>query len=110
MGKEVNMKTKEIKIGVCKGRHEMPCDMYVFNEISDPTDVLWMKFESLRFFVNNFGDEFSEKGQIETPLKIYVTGLTVALIVVMRFASCFFSDVTLMHYNSKTGEYYPQQL
>ena len=102
---------KEIKIGVCKGRHEMPCDMYVFEEISDPTDVLWMKLESLRFFVNNFGDEFKKREEkIETPLKIYVTGLTVALIEVMRFASCFFSDITLMHYNSKTGDYYPQSI
>lgn len=103
------MKTKEIKIGVCKGHHEMPCDTYVFEEIYDPTDVLWMKLESLRFFVNNFGDEFNKREEkIDIPLKIYVTGLTVALIEVMRFASYFFSDVTLMHYNSKTGDYYPQ--
>ena len=71
MGKESNFMKKEIKIGVCKGRHEMPCDMYVFEEISDPTDVLWMKLESLRFFVNNFGDEFKKREEkIETPLKI----------------------------------------
>lgn len=103
---------KEIKIGVCKGRHEMPCDLFVFeNTIEDPTDVQQIRKKSLHFFTSNFGDDFLKKeGLIDIPLKIYVTGLTVALIEVIRCASYFFSDVTLMHYDTKTGTYYPQDI
>lgn len=102
---------KEIKIGVCKGRHEMPCDMYVFDTIEDPTNAWQIRAKSLRFFTNNFGEEFlREEDKISTPLEIYVTGLTVALIEVMRYANYFFSNVVLMHYDTKTGTYYPQQL
>lgn len=95
---------KTIKIGVCKGRHEMPCDMYVFDSIEDPTNVEEIEKEAKAFFYKNFFNEGVKK------FEIYVTGLTVALIAVMKAADRFCDEIVLMHYDTKTGNYYPQDI
>lgn len=95
---------KAIKIGVCKGRHEMPCDMYVFNEIEDPTNVEVIEEEAIRFFDKNFTSGLTES------VEIYVTGLTVALIVVIKAAFKHCDEIVLMHYDTKAGTYYPQDI
>lgn len=95
---------KTIKIGVCKGRHEMPCDMYVFDTIEDPTNVEKIEKEAVYFFHKNFFNEDIKK------IEIYVTGLTVALMAVMKAASRYCDEMVLMHYDTKTGTYYPQDI
>lgn len=95
---------KIIKIDVCKGRHEMPCDMYVFDSIEDPTNVEEIEKEAKTFFYKNFFNEGVKK------FKIYVTGLTVALIAVMKAADRYCDSIVLMHYDTKTGKYYSQEI
>lgn len=96
---------KTCKIGVCKGRHEMPCDLFVFeNTIEDPTDVEKIEKEAIYFFHKNFFNEGVKK------FEIYVTGLTVALIAVLKAADRFCDEIVLMHYDIKTGNYYPQDI
>lgn len=95
---------EKIKIGVCKGRHEMPCDMYVFDSIEDPTNVEKIEKEAKAFFYKNFFNEGVKK------FEIYVTGLTVALIAVMKAADRYCDNIVLMHYDIKTGKYYPQDI
>lgn len=97
---------KLIKVGVCKGRHEMPCDMFVFeNTIEDPTDTLKLESDAEKFFDANF--------PIVAPddiLEVYVTGLTVALIAVLKIAIKKFKRVHLKHFDTKSGLYYTQTL
>lgn len=114
-----------IKVGVCKGRHEMPCSDYVFDFIEDPTNVNDMRevaikyFFQLReklphkncYFCDENGNDFPV-GKADAKLEIYVTGLTVAVIEVLQAALYYFSgfDITLMHFDAKSGNYYPQRL
>lgn len=114
-----------IKVGVCKGRHEMPCSDYVFEKIEDPTDVnamreiaikyffrLWLKLphKNCTFSDVDCNDVPFEK--VDAQLEIYVTGLTVAVIEVLQAALYYFSgfDIKMMHFDSKSGEYFPQRL
>lgn len=114
-----------IKVGVCKGRHEMPCSDYVFDKIEDPTDVALMRDIANKYFMQFWGkmpfkccyfcdvnsnDVVVQK--IAAELEIYVTGLTVAVIEVLQAALHYFSgyNIKLMHYDASTGNYYPQRL
>lgn len=90
-----------LKIGVCKGRHEMPCNFYVYEQtIEDPTDVTSLDGQAEEFFKRI---ETKEK-----EIEIFVTGLTVALISILKVAVKKYDHVVLMHYDVKTATYYKQ--
>ena len=114
-----------IRVGVCKGRHEMPVENYVFDFIEDPTDVNAMREVAIKYFFRlweklphkncYFCDENGNDvpfGKVDAKIEIYVTGLTVAVIEVLQAALYYFSgfDITLMHFDLKSGEYFPQRL
>lgn len=116
---------KIIRVGVCKGRHEMPCSDYVFDKIEDPTNIEYLRAIAKAYFQMlweccphqkcYYSDEWCMDHyvtKIDAVIEIYVTGLTVAVIETVRAALYYFSgyDVVLMHYDSKTNTYYPQKL
>ncbi len=121
------VKKEEIKLGLCKGRHDIPQaeDGFVFESISDPTDT---KALEKRAFMSLWNVCYrSNKGLMIDPewdgcdmtplifngmlhLNLYVTGLTVALIAVLNVCRREGITVTLWHYNSADGSYYPQQV
>lgn len=94
-----------MNIGLVKGRHTIPnVDRYLFTEIADVTDVKAIE-EAADAAIKAL------PSTISGVLNIYVTGLTVALIAVLnavrrdeRFT------VTLWHFDTATGEYYPQSV
>lgn len=93
-----------LKIGVCKGRHEMPCDFYIFgSEIKDPTDVKSLELEAEASISALVKDS-------NTRLEIYITGLTVAVIAVLKTAIKYSVNVVAMHYDTRTGKYYEQKI
>lgn len=93
-----------LKIGVCKGRHEMPCDFYIFgSEIKDPTDVKSLELEAEASISALVKDS-------NTRLEIYITGLTVAVIAVLKAAIKYSVNVVAMHYDIRTNKYYEQIL
>lgn len=98
---------KKIKsIGVCQGRHEMPCDMFVFDTvIEDPTNTLKLESDAEKFFDANFQNV--ESGDT---IEIYVTGLTVALIAILKVAVKRFERVNLKHFDMKSASYYTQKI
>lgn len=92
---------KNIKVlGLCAGRHELPADVqgYVFNEIIDPTDTLRLADRASAVI-----------GQCDE-LVLYVTGLTVALVEVIKHCQWEGISLTLMHYDRETGNYFPQRV
>ena len=107
-----------IKIGTVKGRHEMPVDYYVFDEI-DPNDVFNFPViqglavaEVLKIF-----DKEIERLDENTTIRIelYVTGLTSATICVLNSIKAITQNdfqkevrVYAMHYDRETGEYCSQ--
>lgn len=93
------MEKKILKIGLCKGRHEIKeVSDYFFDEIKDP-----MNFVGLEKMV---GDKLDNLDYFEE-LHLYVTGLTTALIAVLNVvANC---KVILYHFDRETGEYKDQE-
>lgn len=92
-----------IKVGVCRGRHEMPCDYYVFDsEIKDPTDVELIEVVAEAII--------SSLAKGNKRFEIYVTGLTVAVIAVIKAAIKYSTNVVAMHYDTRTGKYYEQKI
>lgn len=88
-------------IGLCKGRHNIPYvndKNYVFDEIKDVRDTTKLykiAYEKLQGLKNE-------------SIYLYVTGLTVALITVLNVCKFFNINVTLMHYDKDTNEYFEQ--
>lgn len=88
-------------IGLCKGRHNIPYvndENYVFDEIKDIKDIKGLyniAYEKLKELKN-------EK------IYLYVTGLTVALIATLNVCKVFNINVTSMHYDKNTNEYFEQ--
>lgn len=88
------------KMELCKARHEIPqaVDGSIFGNIVDPTDLTAMK------------TVVAEKLQGVSSLELYVTGLTVALVEVINYCHENGVELTLMHYNRDTNDYYSQKV
>lgn len=93
-----------MKIGLVKGRHEIPQvqGKYIFEEDINPVDV-----EGTQLKAFNVLSEIKENDP-QTWLDIYVTGLTMALIATLNAARQLDLNVTLYHFDRETGEYFPQ--
>ena len=81
-----------------KYRHSMPKEASesVFKAVRDPTDL------------NLLMDQAHNALQDCSELKLYVTGLSTALVTVINY--CIFNSIplTLMHHDRKTNTYFPQ--
>lgn len=89
-------------IGLCKGRHELPVDDYVFETIVDPTDYDWM-----RSYAEAVLDDRFERGN-HGAVVLYVTGLTAALGAVVRYCSDRDIPLALQHYDREADAYWSQ--
>ena len=112
---------KRIKVGLIKGRHEMPVSDYIFNEISNVLD-----FQGMRKHINNFinnniniysvygcginqiGYEDVEILTSDTKLVVYVTGLTAVTAELISVCATKGIKLTLMHYDRENNIYIPQ--
>lgn len=70
----------------------------IFGTELDPLDLSGMEREAAKQLRGVF------------TLNLYVTGLTVALVAVLNVCRERKINVTLYHYNRKTGNYYPQEV
>ncbi len=119
---EERKKKMKITTGAIKGRHNLPVNEYVFDEIEDVTDYASIKngvenFLDAHFEVelvpihkgcDCYGDTFHIKEGNQ--LILYVTGLT--CVTAQIIASCFERgiDVKLMHYDVSSNAYVEQML
>lgn len=96
---------KTFEIGVCKGRHEMPCNYYVFEgEIENPMDFDGMTLYAWDKLREILKDSLEKKEKIE--VKLYVTGLTAAVISCLKCLNWLnIETINLMHYDTETGIY-----
>ena len=96
-----------MKLGLIKGRHEIPHveGRYIFVEdYLNPTDVKEAE-----------GKAYSVLAGIKSVypgkhIDLYVTGLTMALIAVLNAAKRHGMTVTLYHFDRETGKYFPQEV
>ena len=87
-----------MKIGLCKGRHEMPVEDYLFPMSINIFDYHDMQERIARKI------PFDYKGCVQ----LYVTGITTAVVEVIKY--CVFHGITLelMHFNRDTNGYVVQ--
>ena len=92
-----------IKCGLCKGRHQIPTNKFIFPAVINPLDLDWQYDTAIK--------SMKELGIMEDgKLELYVTGLTVALITVLSICRSYNISVTLLHYNRNTDDYYKQEI
>lgn len=100
------MAKKIIKLGLCKGRHEIPeISNYIFEMEVNPLDIEGLESQALEIIMKYF-PYYLHEGKLE----LYVTGLTVALISVLNVCKKNGIEVTLFHFNRESGNYYQQQV
>lgn len=96
---------KTLEIGAVRGRHEMPVNKFVFNEAITNFDI-----KAIEDHVNTVLDKevFLCDGETFDAICLYVTGLTVVTVSVVKW--CFNNDVTLslMHYDNEKRDYVEQ--
>lgn len=90
-------------VGLIRGRHNLPphVTQYIWQkDISDVTDIEGME---------QYAEEWVVKARAAW-LTVYVTGLTQALVAVIK--ACYKNHVPLMlmHYNRKTKDYFKQRV
>lgn len=111
----------EIKIGLIKGRHELPVDNYVLDVVDNVLDfetikkAVWDKLTDVTkpFVASGTGinqDDYTDvlvwKSKVH--LNVYVTGLTSVTATVIAFCAYNGVALTLYHYDVASGEYVPQ--
>lgn len=96
-----------MKIGLCKGRHEIPgVELYVFPKeiptelLLDPDGLEKAAMVSLMMQDIELGEQ----------VDLYATGLSVALLATLNALKGMGVACTVYHYNRDNGEYYPQSL
>ena len=123
--KDKTSMTATVNIGVCSGRHEMPVDNFVFNEILDPTDVKTLE-ETASEWYRETVLPLKEEGY-SVDINIYVTGLTVATVAILKVlvhchermtavddndCECIVYDgeILLWHFDAVGKKYYSQSI
>lgn len=112
---------KELKVGLIKGRHEMPVSSYIFDEINNVLDFDTMSKQIVNFInsnlsvyatygcgINQIGYEDVEVLTADTRLVVYVTGLTAVTAEIIKVCALKGISLTLMHYDRESGDYLPQ--
>lgn len=116
-------KKQPIKVGLVRGRHELPTDTYIFEDVDDIFDVDAMYETASAFILKNIGvtkkagrainaasytDDEVYRGDRE--LVVYVTGLSAALAAVIAACAAYGVPLVLMHYDRDTDDYRPQTI
>lgn len=85
-------------MGLCEGRHDMLVKEYLFSNTLNPLDLDSM-----------FNTAVKALRDVKE-LTLYVTGLTVALVEVIKVCAMLNISLTLYHYDRDSGTYYPQKV
>lgn len=92
----------EITLGTIKGRHEMPVDKFVFDEVADVTDVAAIR--------KHVEEVLSKLVGASDRLVVYVTGLTLVTVEITRWASLKHVGLTFKHYDAKKHDYFDEKV
>ena len=106
---------ENLKVGLIKGRHEMPVTSYIFEKVEDMFDYDAISNHITRFVSRKVGLSYKAGGGIysckgEKTLVVYVTGLTAVSCELVDVCNKLGVPLTLMHYDRDTGEYRAQVL
>lgn len=91
-------------LGLVQGRHEIPgVSEYIFpaDFFSEPGSM---------FDFDRIEERVHQVLRSEVEVKLYVTGLTVALTEVIKYCYDFKIALVLYHFDRESGEYVPQYM
>ena len=121
--KSIADENKPVIVGLCKGRHELPVEVYIFEREIDPLDFITMRRTVEKFILDHVGlttetrEALDQRYEDDVPcftgehkLIVYVTGLTAATAAVIQVCAMNGVQLTLMHFDRDTGEYVPQEI
>lgn len=91
---------KIIKVGLIKGRHELPVGNYIFDGEIDPMD-----FDNLGQIAEEWVKNHTKR--LDTVV-LYVTGLTAATLAVVNACDTYGRRLVCMHFDRETNVYFPQ--
>lgn len=107
-------------VGLCAGRHPLPVDEYIYEEVKDVLDFARLLRLADKYVYehccprNAIGSAINGNDLTETkivvgePLNVIVTGLTPCTTAVMYTCACYGVDLTLWHYDRDADDYKPQ--
>lgn len=104
---------KKLKYGLIANRHSMPVSNFIFNEIKDVVKIRNIEnkaYKKIKEIVNE------NKGENYLAIDLYVTGLTVALVSVIKAIQKLHKEsninikLILKHYNHKTKNHHNQTI
>ena len=104
-----------VKVGLIRGRHEMPVSAYIFDEIEDMFDYKSIYDHIADFIRNEVGIECHRGSGIHTNkgkkvLIVYVTGLTSVACALVDVCNKLGVPLGLMHYDRNADSYRMQVL
>lgn len=92
-----------IKLGLINGRHPLPVDAYILEEVANPMDMA-----AIHVAVYQSLDNLLKGVSSNTVVELYVTGLTSVSIEAIQYFIQNGIEYVSMHYNRETGGYIPQ--
>lgn len=98
---------ENIKVGLVAGRHTMPVDRYIFDEIKDVLDFHFLN-TGVEKFINSLP---VVNGKLDCNLNIYVTGLTsvtIALLSNLKDLNFDKGQIKFYHFDREINTYKPQ--
>ena len=98
---------------LCEARHQMPtdCECAIFPNTLNPTDLNRMMDIASEKLANVTELSLYVTGLTNvTELSLYVTGLTVALVTVINYCLAHSIELTLLHFDRDSGNYYHQKV
>lgn len=115
------MNKNEVIVGLIKGRHELPCEEYIFDEVKDVLDFSSM-YKHIEEFVQNKVGIHTTTGMCinqqeatdvlkfvgDRTLVVYVTGLTPVTTCLVHVCALNGIRLVLKHFNRDTGDYVDQ--
>lgn len=87
-----------VNFGLCAGRHELPCNTFIFNKVKDPMDFQALYEQAMEILAPYAGQHIA----------IYVTGLSTLLGAVTSVCANLGCSLVLKHYDRNLGAYKPQ--
>lgn len=111
---------KKLEYGLIANRHNMPVNDFIFNKIKDPTKIRNIEAEASRLCpfgnrkIKTIANDCKEEKYIK--LDLYVTGLSAALISVIKACEKVHREdfinikLVLKHYSWKNKKYHNQTI
>lgn len=111
---------KKLEYGLIANRHNMPVNDFIFNKIKDPTKIRNIEAEASRLCpfgnrkIKTIANDYKEEKYIK--LDLYVTGLSAALISVIKACKKVHREdfinikLVLKHYSWKNKNYHNQTI